>query len=61
MRLALLLFVLAVGPGCPHDGKGSPFPRRNTDGPVAPVPEPSAVVLYGVGALVLGVALRRRS
>lgn len=59
MRLALLLFVLAVGPGCPHDGRGSP--HRDTDGPVAPVPEPSAVVLYGVGALVLGVALRRRS
>jgi len=71
MRLRLLLILLVAvsglgadcGGGGSHGSAGSSgVTFANTEGGsdfVAPVPEPSAVLVFGVGLLLAGAAIRR--
>lgn len=43
------------------DSGGIDSPDSDRDGPMAPTPEPSGALIFGLGTLIAAVAVRRRS
>ena len=55
---ALVGGIFTVNHHSDHRSNRQPVPVSN--GPVAPIPEPSSYVLFGVGGLVVGYAIRKQ-